>query len=370
MDLNHKCDFKKTYFYESAEEVADKNLSMVKNLSLSIMIIGLAVIAMALTFFNSPLLAMIYVLIISIEMAAFAGACIIKKHKNNIAASNILSAVYLMHMLIIGAIIGTVFSRNESALVYVVVLVISQMLFILPPVLTTCIALFSMIFTFIVSYHVKAIIFFKSDIINCVGVFLLSILIGWRIIKIRIEEAEARKKAIGLSMELKKLSLIDQLTNLQNHRSFQDTYYKMFKAAKSSQEHIGIIMIDIDKFKLYNDGYGHISGDNCLSSIGKCFGELQTEDIIPFRFGGEEFVVIVKDKECDRIYKIAEQFRSAVESMEVVHEFSKVSNVVTISVGYYVGLPSEISMPTQLMDYADQALYASKRAGGNTTSCG
>lgn len=370
MDLNHKCKVKNTYFYEHADEVAEKNLSMIKNLSIFISIIGIVVIAMALTFFEAPLLALIYIMIIGLELISFVLAHIFEKIEKRVLASNLLSSVYLLHMLTISSILGTVYSREESALVYVVVLIISQMVFILPPILTTFIAGISMIYTFALSYHVKSLTYFKSDIINCVGVFILSVLLGWLIVKIRIEEAEARNKAIILSKELKKLSLVDQLTNMQNHRSFQNTYYTLFENLKSTDNPIGIIMMDIDKFKLYNDGYGHLEGDRCLSQLGSCFGNFQNEDVIPYRFGGEEFIVIIKGDACKRISDIAEQFRAAVEQLAIPHAFSTVSNIVTISVGYYVGKPANISKPTQLIDYADQALYVSKKAGGNIISQG
>ncbi len=370
LGLEHKGELKKTYFYEHSDEVSKKNLSMVKSLSVFITIIGIATIIMALTFFNEPLLALIYVGIIVLEIIAFINACIIEKFKNKFFTSTLLLSIYLFHMLVIGSILSTVYSPRESALVFVVVLAISQILFILPPILPTIIGFATMLGTFIISYNVKDTFYFKADIVNCVCVFILSITLGWRFTKIRIEEDEAKNKAIELSKELEKLSLIDQLTNLRNHRSFQNTYYNLFEDVKSRKEQIGIIMIDIDKFKLYNDGHGHLQGDKCLSQIGECFSKLENENIIPFRFGGEEFVVIVKDKECERIDEIAENFRSSVEKLSINHEYSTVSNVVTISLGLYLGKPEQVSMPMQLVDYADIALYKSKKSGGNTVTYG
>ena len=339
LDLEHKGELKKTYFCEHSDEVAKKNLSMVKSLSVFITIIGIATIIMAMTFFNEPLLAFIYIGIIVLEIIAFINACIIEKFKNKFFTSTLLSSIYLFHMLVIGSILSTVYSPRESALVFVVVLAISQILFILPPILPTIIGFATMLGTFIISYNVKDTFYFKADIVNCVCVFILSITLGWRFTKIRIEEDEAKNKAIELSKELEKLSLIDQLTNLRNHRS-------------------------------YNDGHGHLQGDKCLSQIGECFSKLENENIIPFRFGGEEFVVIVKDKECERIDEIAENFRSSVEKLSINHEYSTVSNVVTISLGLYLGKPEQVSMPMQLVDYADIALYKSKKSGGNTVTYG
>lgn len=370
IDMENTCDPKKTYFCTHSEEVAETNLSMIKSMSLFISIIGLVVIGMALTFFEAPLLALIYVIIIGMQLIAIGCVYLTEKMKRRVVASNILSSIYLLHMLAISGVLSTVYSKKESALVYVVVLIISQVLFILPPIVTTFIGGVSLINTFVLSYLVKSSVYFKSDIINCVCVFILSVLLGWRFTKIRIEEAQAKNEAINLSKELKKLSLVDQLTNLENHRSFQNTYYQLFEKLKLSNEQLGIIMMDIDKFKAYNDGYGHLDGDICLNKIGTCFGKQKSEDVVPYRFGGEEFIIIVKGKSCEHLDEIAEKFRTSVEELSIPHEYSAVSNVVTISAGYYLGCPAQISKPTQLVDYADQALYKSKRAGGNTVTCG
>ena len=88
--------------------------------------------------------------------------------------------------------------------------------------------------------------------INCVGVLILSMLLGWRVNKIRAEEAFARLRSLELNRELERISVTDQLTGLPNHWSFQNDYYKMFEEARSAGKRIGVIMMDVDKFKSYN----------------------------------------------------------------------------------------------------------------------
>lgn len=368
LDLGNSSRIKDTYFYINADEVAQKNLKMISSLSVFFAIVCIAVIIMSLTFFGSRVLAIVYSIVFVIEAVCFLLTKHLQKAKKNIAPANILSSLYLMHLLIIGAVVGTVYSPNETAVIYVVVLAISQLLFILPPLLTTFISATTTLITLIMSCNIKPEIYYNSDIINCLGVFILSVLLGWHITKIRVEESSARNKAMELNQELMSMSYTDQLTTLQNHRSFQDIYYNLFNELKSTGDAVGIIMMDIDKFKLYNDNYGHIEGDICLNGIGICFETMKSENVIPFRFGGEEFVVLVKSTECRRIAEIAEQFREAVEELSIPHKYSPAADVVTVSVGYHIGYPRRVSMPTELVDCADQALYLSKKSGGNTVT--
>ncbi len=364
-DIENSSSIKDTYFYKYPKESAKKNLTMIKYLSVFIMVISIVVIAMALTFFEQPLLAKIYVGIFAVEATFFGLAFYLVKKEKNVFASNCIASLYLLHLLIITGILATIYSPDESATVYVAVLSISQILFLLPPIQTTAIAGMTLFFVFALSSQVKNDYFFKSDILNCFAVYILSIMLGWYITKIRIEESIARRKAQELSEQLASLSVTDQLTSLHNHRDFQETYYSLFDSLKESGDRIGVIMMDIDKFKNYNDNYGHIEGDKCLQKVGKCFAGFNELKIKPFRFGGEEFVVLLTGDECDRINIIAEELRSAIENLNIPNMYSSVSNVVTISCGYFAEYPSKTSTPMEIVDGADKAMYASKKAGGN-----
>lgn len=367
LDLEHTCSFKKTYFYQNSDEVAKKNIKMVKGISLIFCILSLFVIAMSLLFWGFPRLAMYYSWILGGESALLIISTLLER-KKNVIAINLLATLFLFHILIIGGLIGTFLGQNESAVLYVVALAIAQVIFIFPPIITTLIQGITVIFTLTISYHIKSHFFFMSDVMNCLGVFFLSILLGWYITRIRIEESIARNKAVALTEQLRSLSVTDQLTTLQNHRSFQNTYYQLFETFSHTGQTLGVIMMDIDKFKLFNDNYGHIEGDHCLNAIGKCLASFQTDTISPFRFGGEEFVILLTGDACNQIKDISEQLRQSVEKLAIPHEYSKASNVVTISVGYYLGTPRSATMPMELVDCADQALYMSKEAGGNTVN--
>ena len=124
-------------------------------------------------------------------------------------------------------------------------------------------------------------------------------------------------------------------------------------------------MLDIDKFKLFNDYYGHLEGDRCLSQIGHTIGGFANEEISTYRFGGEEFVLLLRGTSASRTIALAEQVRKKVYELQITHEYSPAAPVVTVSVGVHVGSPPKHEKPMNFFDHADQAMYDSKRLGGN-----
>lgn len=368
LDIEGADDRGQTYFVRCAGEIGVKNLRTIRSLSAFFVVVSAFVILSCMTFFPWRRLLALYTGALALEGALFLLSSALLKTQRGARGYNAFAAAYLAHFLAFGAYVGTVLSVNESAPVFLVVLVISQMLFILPPALTTSLAALATAATLIVSCHVKSPRFFLADVINCVGVFILSILLGWMVNKIRAEEAFARLRVLRLNDDLKQRSVTDQLTGLPNHRSFQDTYYTLFEASQKTGAPIGVIMMDIDKFKLYNDHYGHLMGDDCLARIGAALRRLQREDVILHRFGGEEFIVLLKASACGRAGAIAEQLRGAVEGLAIPHALGVDRGVVTISVGWHVGAPDPDEPPTHFIDQADRAMYRSKADGGNRVS--
>ncbi len=368
LDIEHTGRIKDTYFGQNAREAAIKNLQMAKSLAAFLCIISVAVIAMALTFFGQPMLAAIYLIILGIEVVIYVVSSIALTRTNIVPISYILASFFLLHMFGFSILLGTYYSRNESAVVYMVILAISQILFVMPPVVTTTLSGISIVFLLVASYIYKNDFFFKADIINGLGVYILSVLLGGYFTRIRIQASMAQRKTEQLNRELERMSMTDQLTGLYNHRSFVDIYDIAASEAEKLGERIGIIMMDIDKFKNYNDSYGHVEGDACLRQIGTCLAGFKADGVIPFRFGGEEFIVIVREKECDRIGELAEGCRSAVEQLGIPHEVLGKDSCVTISVGYYVDKVSGKDNYVDIVKNADTAMYDSKKNGGNTVS--
>ena len=166
--------------------------------------------------------------------------------------------------------------------------------------------------------------------------------------------------------ELEALARIDPLTGLGNRRQLDRRLDTLWTEPTGASEPVVAILIDVDHFKSYNDNYGHPAGDLCLKRIAALIaGELRGSDDIAFRFGGEEFVVILAATELMDGVRIAERLRKVVESAAIPHGYSAVAPVVTVSLGVSGATPESTVTRDEMIVGADTALYAAKRNGRN-----
>ena len=164
---------------------------------------------------------------------------------------------------------------------------------------------------------------------------------------------------------LKNLSIRDPLTGIFNRRHYDECAHREWERLGRNPSPISVIMIDIDFFKLFNDNYGHAAGDECIKRIAQaielcCSREL---DVVA-RFGGEEFICLLPNTDQHGSFLIANRIKASVCNLSIPHEFSKVSSVVTISIG--VATHDDYSPKQSMEDLqqrADQALYFAKANG-------
>ena len=165
---------------------------------------------------------------------------------------------------------------------------------------------------------------------------------------------------------LEKLSMYDGLTNIRNRRFFDETFEKTFNEIKRDKKSLAVLMIDIDFFKLYNDNYGHGQGDETLRKVAKALEKTikRASDFVA-RYGGEEFVILLKDINKDGVEAVANNLLNAVRELKITHEFSKIENYVTVSIGVsYYNSSSDITK-LELLLKADETLYNVKNSGRN-----
>lgn len=169
-----------------------------------------------------------------------------------------------------------------------------------------------------------------------------------------------------LENKLTELATLDGLTGLSNRRNFDDVYTSEWVRSKRSGESVGVIMIDIDHFKLYNDTYGHQQGDICLKKVAETLKVIpgRPHDLVA-RYGGEEFVCMLPITNSEGVRYIAELMRKSVAGLKLDHEKSSVCPYVTISIGYCCAVPSDSLSSEQMLEIADDALYQSKNSGRN-----
>lgn len=161
---------------------------------------------------------------------------------------------------------------------------------------------------------------------------------------------------------IQKQSITDELTKLYNHRYFQDTASEWIKEKKYSR--FGLAMIDIDQFKIYNDLYGHASGDVALKRIAELIQTVTSETDLLVRFGGEEFVVLYPDYSPEEVFTRAERIRETVESEFLLSKDIREFLTVTIGISNYTVDGNTLE---ELITKADKAVHQGKQQGRNKT---
>lgn len=168
------------------------------------------------------------------------------------------------------------------------------------------------------------------------------------------------------NLELARLSTTDELTGLANRRRFDEVGPHEWMRAMRKHEPLAVAMLDVDFFKIFNDRYGHQAGDHCLARIARALasGLRDGSDFIA-RYGGEEFVILLPGQNTQEAYDVLERLRKIVETMEVPHLGSSTASVITVSVGFASIVPEPGITLENLLEQADQCLYAAKRKGKN-----
>ena len=179
--------------------------------------------------------------------------------------------------------------------------------------------------------------------------------------------ANMRKELEDASAYLKRLSLVDSLTQLYNRRHFDEALELEWSRSNRSQAPLSLILCDIDHFKAFNDNYGHVAGDDALVKASKTIIEtLKRPSDIPVRYGGEEFAVILPDTPTVGAMIVAEQLRTAMNTLTIPHAFSNAANIVTMSIGVSTYYPNQTKASyVELVESADRGLYRAKKNGRN-----
>ncbi len=171
-----------------------------------------------------------------------------------------------------------------------------------------------------------------------------------------LEQYKTLREKEDLEEEVRRLSITDDLTGLYNHRHFFKTLEAELARLKRQKTSLSLLMFDLDNFKKYNDLYGHLEGDKVLKAVGEIVkNSIRSNVDTGYRYGGDEFTVLLIGASADRARTIAERIRSSIEQAKSQH--------ITVSVGL-----SEYRDHFDLEGFvksADDAMYCAKNSGGN-----
>jgi diguanylate cyclase (GGDEF)-like protein len=169
---------------------------------------------------------------------------------------------------------------------------------------------------------------------------------------------------VELHLQVSRQAVTDELTGLANHRQFQELLASESEQVRRYHYPVGLILMDIDDFKGFNDTYGHQQGDLVLKHVARALRDTSRETDTPARYGGEELALILPHTDLEGSYAIAERLRMAVESLRVPRTDGGGPLRVTASLGVAA---STVGDQQVLIADADEALYEAKRQGKNKT---
>lgn len=168
------------------------------------------------------------------------------------------------------------------------------------------------------------------------------------------------------STQLIETTYKDALTGAGNRRRFDHDLSELFRIAQDTRRPMGLLMIDVDDFKAYNDRFGHPKGDECLAMVAGALQEgLRRKEDRVSRYGGEEFGLPLPDTDLEMACSIAERLRLRVEGLKILHPASRVVGHVTVSIGVAAIVPRPDQPADILVAQADLALYMAKDRGRN-----
>ncbi|HZJ91529.1 MAG TPA: diguanylate cyclase [Thiopseudomonas sp.] len=180
-----------------------------------------------------------------------------------------------------------------------------------------------------------------------------------QMIEVRTQELAQANRLLQIRSET------DGLTQISNRRYFDSMLKKEWKRGQRFGTELSVIMLDIDYFKKYNDHYGHLAGDSCLTKIAQGLNQVMTRaaDVVA-RYGGEEFVVLLPNTDQQAALRVAQHLQETVVLLAIPHAQSSFG-IVTVSLGVASLIPSDQYPAVELVKLADIALYRAKSAGRN-----
>jgi diguanylate cyclase (GGDEF)-like protein len=185
---------------------------------------------------------------------------------------------------------------------------------------------------------------------------------------IAIQQSQLYQQLHSANQELHSLALKDGLTNIANRRCFDQYLEQEWQRQSRSKAALSLILCDVDRFKAYNDIYGHQMGDDCLRQVAAAISRIlkRPADLVA-RYGGEEFGLILPNTEINGAMHIAEEIRSQVKALAISHPNSQ---YITLSLGVACIIPNYKSSPATLIAAADRALYQAKEQGRDRAIAG
>ena len=176
----------------------------------------------------------------------------------------------------------------------------------------------------------------------------------------------SQQQLLDTNLVLQRLMNSDGLTGLSNRRHFDEYLELEWRRAMREQQQLSLLMIDVDYFKVYNDSFGHLAGDEALRQVAEAIrGSCSRPTDLPARYGGEEFALVLPNTSPGGARLVAEKLRQTVHGLAIPHTAPQADSRLTVSIGLATQTPPQGSHCRQLISAADKGLYLAKDSGRN-----
>lgn len=350
--FKNACKAQNSYFIESRSEITERNLEFMQTISLFGIFIYILYYIVTLVFFRSWMISPVYALFVPCLMLFyFYARKTLRSEKRNLR--NIQIITLLMYIALMAeTIIMSVFPHPDTPSVYFpLFLIMGPVLFILPMFLQLAVVSSGFLAFVALALNFKSAACLHHDLFEASTAFIFSVIVILLLLQFRLQTETLKNKYY-----LK--SKTDQLTSLLNKMAWM-TDARHYILSKKKNEHYAVLFIDIDNFKKINDTFGHMEGDRLLSEVADTLKNVCRRDDILGRFGGDEFIILLKRIESeDQASQKAETILDTLSS-----SVGNPAGRVTCSIGVCCNLQDHGNIDT-VMKAADQALYSAKRNGG------
>jgi diguanylate cyclase (GGDEF)-like protein len=241
-----------------------------------------------------------------------------------------------------------------------------QVIFILDPLWELVLNVVVMtIFSYLV-IRIKPVGIWQDDVANAAFASLGGMFFSWHMSRVVIKEMRIARRLEKERNRFEAESILDELTGLGNRRDYLHRVDFYVTACQRVRQTVCVIMMDVDHFKLYNDFYGHLKGDQVLKALGGVLARLMAEEkAFAARVGGEEFIVLWTENRLSEAQRLTLKLRQMVIDLQIPHEKSPVAPYITASFGLYFLRGGSPDTAEELYERADQALYEAKHQGRN-----
>jgi diguanylate cyclase (GGDEF)-like protein len=277
-----------------------------------------------------------------------------------------LTSFSYANLMFFGIYQNIVTTPDKPASLIFIFFAVSLLLYVNPPHFNLILTLSGALIFIASTIIVKASNIWIYDIVHILIAGSLCLFFSWHITKLRMGLELSASELEEERNKYEDQSITDELTQLRNKRDFTNTFQRYLSNYRSSDDWLCVAIADIDFFKLYNDHYGHLKGDDCLRNIGTVLNDIKDDlGVYTARVGGEEFAALWFEKDIVHVDDVITHWIKAIKTRKIPHEKSKVYDFISMSIGVYISRCGAYHDTKILYDLADKALYTAKQGGRN-----